>query len=219
MPVSSMIIGVDLVPIRPIPNVITHAEDILTAKCRTVLKKDMGKHKADVVLHDGAPNVGAAWIKDAYGQVRYGSWTHATHTRTRAHTRRDAHSVHVQQAELVLHSLKLATEFLKRNGWFVTKVFRSADYHSLLWVFQQLFKKVEATKPHSSRNASAEIFVVCQGYLAPDRIDPKFLSPEYVFKQLDSVKKPVNVLHGKVKQKRNREVRRDTVYAVVLRSF
>ena len=110
----------------------------------------------------------------------------------------------IVQAELVLHSLKLASEFLKRGGWFITKVFRSADYHSLLWVFQQLFQKVEATKPHSSRNASAEIFVVCQGFLAPDVIDPKLLNPEYVFQQLDPARKTINVLHGKNKQKRNR---------------
>jgi AdoMet-dependent rRNA methyltransferase SPB1 len=46
------------------------------------------------------------------------------------------------------------------------------------------FYEVEATKPPSSRNVSAEIFVVCRGFKAPKRIDPKFLDPRSVFAEL-----------------------------------
>ena len=177
MPANSMIVGVDLAPIKPIPRTITFQSDITTDKCRATIRQHFKTWKADTVLHDGAPNVGTAWVQDAFSQ-----------------------------AELVLQALKLATDFLIEGGTFITKIFRSKDYNALLWVFNQLFTKVEATKPPSSRNVSAEIFVVCRGFKAPKRIDPKFLDPRSVFAELSD---PTPNNEAKVfnpeKKKRRRE--------------
>ncbi|OQR85906.1 rRNA methyltransferase, partial [Thraustotheca clavata] len=178
MPASSIILGIDLLPIRPIRGVKTYQCDITTARCRQIIRQEMQSWNADVVLCDGAPNVGAEYSKDAY-----------------------------VQNELALIALKLAVDVMGKGATFVSKVFRSQDYNALVWVFKQLFKKVSATKPLSSRNESAEIFVVCEDYIAPHSIDPKLLDPEHVFSQLEKDKESgLTIFHPKFgQQKRHRE--------------
>eukprot|EP01083_Nonionella_stella_P199810 732389_1 len=88
---------------------------------------------------------------------------------------------------------------------FVSKVFRSKDYNSFLWVLQQLFRKVTASKPQSSRTTSAEIFLVCEDYRAPASIDPRLLDPSFVFRDVTEVKESENVLTRKAKKKPSRQ--------------
>ncbi|RYH16568.1 RlmE family RNA methyltransferase [archaeon] len=95
MPGGSIVLGVDLLPIRPIRGVKTFVGDITTASTRKAIMAELQGHKADVVLCDGAPNIGAAYNKDAF-----------------------------VQNELVLAALKTATEHLNKGGVFCTKVYR-----------------------------------------------------------------------------------------------
>jgi AdoMet-dependent rRNA methyltransferase SPB1 len=159
---QTQIVAVDILPIRSLGNrnITTIVGDITTEKCKAEIKraiptsnnKNDDKGNVDVVLHDGAPNVGGAFEKDAYEQI-----------------------------ELSVHALRCATQHLRKGGTFITKIYRSRDSASFQWVVQQLFEEVTSFKPKASRQQSAEIFYVCQNYYKPDKIDPRLLDPKHIF--------------------------------------
>ena len=153
LPRDSTIVALDILPIKPIPGVVTHIADITTDKAHSLIRQTMSGSKVSTVLCDGAPNLtGTAYDRDAF-----------------------------LQNEIVLLSLKCACEHLQKGGTFVTKVYRSPQYTSLTWVLKQLFNTVDAVKPQSSRSASSEIFLVCSDFKAPSKVDPRFFQPKDVF--------------------------------------
>ncbi|KAJ7971847.1 FtsJ-like methyltransferase family protein [Quillaja saponaria] len=177
-PVRSFILGIDLVPIAPIRGAIAFDQDITKPECKTKIKKLMNENGCrafDVILHDGSPNVGGAWAQEA-----------------------------TSQNALVIDSVKLATEFLAPKGTFVTKVFRSQDYTSVVYCLKQLFEKVEPFKPAASRSASAEIYVLGLKYKAPAKIDPRLLDVRHLFQDSVEPQRKVDVLRD-TKQKRHRD--------------
>ncbi|KAG2617456.1 pre-rRNA 2'-O-ribose RNA methyltransferase-like [Panicum virgatum] len=176
-PVGAFVVGVDLVPIRPIRGAHSLTEDITTTKCRAAVRRLMdsnGVSAFDVVLHDGSPNVGGAWAQEA-----------------------------TSQSALVIDALRLATMFLAPKGAFITKVFRSQDYNAIMYCLKQLFEKVEATKPSASRSTSAEIYIICLKYKAPAKIQPELLDIKHLFSVVPEQNKPRDIMDKS--QKRHRD--------------
>ncbi|XP_028769950.1 adoMet-dependent rRNA methyltransferase spb1 [Neltuma alba] len=178
VPVDHLVLGVDLAPIAPIRGAIAIQEDITKPECKAKIKKLMNEHGCsafDVILHDGSPNIGGAWAQEA-----------------------------MSQNALVIDSVKLATQFLAPKGTFVTKIFRSQDYSSILYCMKQLFEKIEVDKPAASRSESAEIYVLGLKYKAPAKIDPRLLDVKHLFQgSVEPQTKVVDVLRT-TKQKRHR---------------
>lgn len=57
MPLSSLILGIDLAPIKPVRGCKSLVGDITSANARQAIRREAGGSLFDVVLHDGAPNV------------------------------------------------------------------------------------------------------------------------------------------------------------------
>ncbi|XP_047312654.1 adoMet-dependent rRNA methyltransferase spb1-like [Impatiens glandulifera] len=113
VPDGTLVVGIDLLPIPPIPGAISVEEDISKPQCKATIKKLMEEHEClafDLVLLDGSSNVRGDSAQEATDQLN----------------------------ALFIDSVKLATEFLAPKGTFVTKVCRSQDYTTVLYCLRQV---------------------------------------------------------------------------------
>jgi 23S rRNA (uridine2552-2'-O)-methyltransferase len=136
---AGRVVGIDVaeVPALHAPNVSLLQGDVRDAGAIEAARKAAGA-RAGVVLSDLAPKL--TGIRDTD----------------------DARST-----ELVTAALDALPALLEPGGVFVTKLFMSADYQSLLGRLRQEFQEVKTTRPESTRRGSAELYAVCRGYRPP----------------------------------------------------
>jgi len=129
---SGKILGIDLKPVTvSLPNAEFLVNDILQMNWATELEKRGLSSKVDIVLSDMAPNT--TGIKSIDQAKSY---------------------------ELCEMALKIAEQNLKTGGHFVCKLFHSDDFTTLRNQMRELFQRVEAVKPDSTRKISKEIFLI-----------------------------------------------------------
>jgi 23S rRNA (uridine2552-2'-O)-methyltransferase len=138
------IVALDILAMDPVPGAVILHRDFLAADTPALIKAELGG-QADVVLSDMAqPATGHA----ATDHVRI-----------------------VALAEAAYH---FAQEVLAPSGSFIAKVFQGGAEGDLLAALKRDFAKLRHAKPPASRAESAEVYVVAQGFKAPNRkADPR----------------------------------------------
>jgi 23S rRNA (uridine2552-2'-O)-methyltransferase len=131
---AAKVVGIDLLPIDPIPGSSLIQGDFMDDEMDARLKHVLGG-KADVVLSDMAPN-------------------------TTGHNMTD-HIRIMALAELALH---FAMEMLEPGGSFVAKVFQGGSERKMLDSMKKHFQSVRHAKPPASRKESSELYVVATGF-------------------------------------------------------
>lgn len=133
---SGLVVGVDLEPVDlDEANVVTIQSDVRSPELALNLEKALPR-KADVVLSDLSPQVMGTWDLDHYRQI-----------------------------EITMAAAELMGGFLRKGGNAMFKVFDGERFGEMRALLSKQFRKVQITKPKASRKGSAELYLVCFGFL------------------------------------------------------
>jgi 23S rRNA (uridine2552-2'-O)-methyltransferase len=128
------VLGIDLLPVTPVPGVEFRALDFLDPEAPRILKDWLGG-SADVVLSDMAAN--------------------AT-----GHRKTDQ----LRIMGLVERAAEFASEILAEGGTFLAKVLQGGTETELLAELKRQFTEVRHVKPKASRAESSELYVLATGF-------------------------------------------------------
>jgi len=128
------IVGVDLLPVDPLPPAQILQMDFTDPECAPLLIRLLGG-APDAVLSDMAPN-------------------------TVGHRRTD----HLRIMGLIEAAADFAISVLRPGGTFVAKAFQGGETSQVMTLLKQNFSDVKNFKPKASRADSSEVFLVATGF-------------------------------------------------------
>ena len=131
---AAAIVGIDLLPVDPLPNVTLFQMDFMADEAPAVLTEALGR-APDLVLSDMAAN-------------------------TVGHKQTD----HLRTMGLVEAAADFAIQALAPGGGFVAKVLAGGTDPVLLALLKRHFANVKHAKPPASRKGSSEWYVIAQGF-------------------------------------------------------
>jgi 23S rRNA (uridine2552-2'-O)-methyltransferase len=132
------IVGVDLLPVDPLPPAHILQMDFTDPACGPRLIELLGG-PPDLVLSDMAPN-------------------------TVGHRQTD----HLRIVGLIEAAAEFAISVLRPGGAFVAKAFQGGETGQIIGELKQHFTEVRNVKPKASRADSSEVFLVATGFKAKD---------------------------------------------------
>lgn len=128
------IVGIDYLPVAPLPGVILLEMDFLDDEAPQKLMEALGE-KPDLVISDmAAPTTG--------------------------HRRTD----HLRTVHLCEVAADFAISVLKPGGHFLTKTFQGGTENELLALLKQKFRSVHHVKPPASRAESVELYLLARDF-------------------------------------------------------
>jgi 23S rRNA (uridine2552-2'-O)-methyltransferase len=128
------IVGIDLLPVAPIPHVELIELDFMADEAPALLMEKLGG-KADGVMSDMAAN-------------------------TTGHKKTD----HLRIIGLAEAAVEFANDVLAPGGFFLAKLFQGGDSAGLLTQLKRDFTQVRNIKPAASRADSSELYVLATGF-------------------------------------------------------